>query len=200
MDRRLQAYLDGELRLEALPDELRGEAEKWGDLLKHVQETAPAGAPAGLRGRVLAGIRAEEVARRPKWLDWLLRPRPIPVSPLAATAAVAILLVLVTRPWVPGQPDAGVRRVYVQFVVDAPQAETVSLVGDFSDWQATIPLTDPDGDGVWSGRVALEPGVHEYMFVIDGSEWITDPNASTYNDDGFGQQNAVVAVAPLDGA
>ncbi len=89
--------------------------------------------------------------------------------------------------------------VYVQFVVDAPAAETVHLVGDFTEWRPNVALEDEDGDGVWSGRVPLRPGVHEYMFVIDGADWVTDPNAAGYQDDGFGQRNAIVAVSALDG-
>jgi hypothetical protein len=38
--------------------------------------------------------------------------------------------------------------------------------------------------------------MHQYMFVIDGSEWVTDPGAERWSDDGFGNRNAVVAVAP----
>jgi 1,4-alpha-glucan branching enzyme len=122
---------------------------------------------------------------------------------LAAAAAVAVLLLVLTKPWSEraGDTDVGpiAGRVYVQFVVDVPSAETVHVVGDFTEWEPSIALADPDGDGVWSGRVALEPGVHEYMFVIDGADWMTDPNASSYHDDGFGQQNAVLAVSELDG-
>jgi hypothetical protein len=49
---------------------------------------------------------------------------------------------------------------------------------------------------VWTGRVPLQPGVHQYMFVIDGTEWVTDPGAERWSDDGFGNRNAVLAVAP----
>jgi hypothetical protein len=33
------------------------------------------------------------------------------------------------------------------------------------------------------------------MFLIDGTEWKTDPLADRYQDDGFGNRNAVLAVA-----
>src|SRR5690606_32428185 len=88
--------------------------------------------------------------------------------------------------------------VYVQFVMSAPGARSVALAGDFNEWTPSVALEDPDGDGVWTGRVALEAGVHEYMFVIDGTEWRPDPNALSYTDDGFGRRNSVLAVAPLD--
>ncbi len=85
--------------------------------------------------------------------------------------------------------------VYVQFVLEAPGARSVAVAGDFTGWDASQPLEDPDGDGVWTGRVAVRPGVHSYMFVIDGSTWVTDPHAERYTADGFGNRNAVLAVA-----
>jgi hypothetical protein len=195
MDHRLQAYLDGDLPLDGLPSELRREAEAWEALLTEMRAMAPEGAPAGLDTRVRAAVGGQ----RPAWLDWLFRPRPVPVPPAAVLAAAALVLVLVLPFGSPGPAEDDDLRFYVQFVVDAPTAETVHVVGDFNDWQPTVALEDPDGDGTWSSRVPLRPGVHQYMFVIDGADWITDPNASSFQDDGFGQRNAVVAVSPLDG-
>jgi hypothetical protein len=53
-----------------------------------------------------------------------------------------------------------------------------------------------DGDGVWTGAVPLPPGLHKYMFLIDGKEWVTDPHAERYYDDGYGMRNAVITVVP----
>lgn len=121
------------------------------------------------------------------------------VSPIAAAAALVLVAWSVTQLAVT-QPGAGSMddRVYVQFVISAPDARTVALAGTFNEWNPSIQLNDPDGDGLWTGRVALEPGVHEYMFVIDGSEWRPDPNAISYIDDGFGQRNSVLAVTPVN--
>jgi hypothetical protein len=199
MDSRLQAYLDGDLPLEQLPAGLRARAEAWDGLLEEIRVSSPAGAPLGLDARVMAAVNRGSPSVRTGWMDWLLRPRMIPVPPAAAIAAAAAIIVALG---VLGLPDNGAiaeSSVYVQFVVDAPAAETVHLVGDFTEWQPTVELEDADGDGVWSGRVPLVPGVHEYMFVIDGADWITDPNAAGYQHDGFGQQNAIVAVATLNG-
>ncbi len=88
--------------------------------------------------------------------------------------------------------------VYVQFVLRAPEASSVALAGDFNGWRPTIVLQDPSGEGVWTARVPLRPGVHEYMFVIDGSRWVTDPLAERYSDDGFGNRNAVLAISPAN--
>jgi 1,4-alpha-glucan branching enzyme len=85
--------------------------------------------------------------------------------------------------------------VYVQFVLDAPGAASVAVAGDFDGWGGSFELEDLNGDGVWSGRVPVQPGVHAYMFLVDGSTWMTDPRAERYTEDGFGNQNAILAVA-----
>ncbi|MEJ2483375.1 MAG: glycogen-binding domain-containing protein [Gemmatimonadota bacterium] len=213
IDPRIQAYLDGELRLDDLPSGLRGPASDWDRLLGEVSRSAPSGAPTGFDTRVLEAIResasredlpgTDRTADRPGWLEWAVRPRSVRISPIAALGMAAALTLLVLRPWSVAAPEPDARTleasVYVQFVVEAEAAESVSLAGDFSEWQPSIALSDPDGDGVWSGRVALEPGVHEYMFVIDGSEWMPDPNAAVSRDDGFGRQNSLLAVSAVSG-
>ena len=85
--------------------------------------------------------------------------------------------------------------VYVQFALEAPQAQSVAVSGDFDGWAGSFALQDADGDGTWTGRIPLKPGVHAYMFLVDGSTWLTDPQAQRYSDDGFGNRNAILAVA-----
>lgn len=207
MDPKLQAWLDGELASDELPESLRGEAATWGRFLEEVDRLPAACASPGSTARIMAAIRADSAAvperrTRPGWLGWLVSPRPIRISPLAAAAALALVAWSLVR--VVGGPSGAdpaavpPGQVYVQFVIAAPGARSVSLAGDFSQWDPSIELTDADLDGVWSARVALDPGVHEYMFVIDGSEWRPDPNALSYTDDGFGQRNSVLAVSALD--
>ncbi len=121
---------------------------------------------------------------------------------LGAAAVIALLVVpRGSTPEVPGTTPAGAAvaaatTVTVQFVLEAPGATSVAVAGDFSGWEAQHTLVDPEGDGVWTARIAVEPGVHEYMFVIDGTEWVTDPDAEQYRDDGFGNRNAVLTALP----
>jgi hypothetical protein len=156
------------------------------------------GAPAWLEQRVMAEIAALP-ARGPvrRALDWLTRPASVRLSPLAgALAAAALVVVLLWDPSGEGAPVATAtdQVVYVQFVLEAPSATSVAVAGDFSDWEPAFSLQDPDGDGVWSARVPVQPGVHAYMFLVDDTDWQTDPNAGRYQDDGFGNRNAVLAV------
>ena len=181
--------------------------DEWEPIIAAFRTAAPRGsAPPWLEQRVMAEIEA--LPARSAWrraLGWLVRPAPVPVSPLAAglaAAALAGLLLLPGRSPAPedvaGSPRAAADPaepvVYVQFVLEAPAATSVAVAGDFSEWQPSFALTDADGDGVWTGRVPVRPGVHGYMFLVDDTRWLTDPNAQRYQDDGFGNRNAVLAV------
>ena len=198
----LQRYLDGDLAVDHLPAELRGEAAAWDALLVDVREAGAPEAPVGLETLVMTVVR---LPVRPAWqkaMLWWWQPRNLQVSPLAGLALAAVLALVVTLPNRPGEPEMvtgsgpeAVREVYVQFLLQAPSASSVSLAGDFTDWlPAEVTLADHDGDGTWTVRIPLEPGVYEYMFVIDGERWVTDPHAERYEDDGYGNRNAVLAI------
>ena len=192
MNEYIERYLDGELRLDELPAEVRAEAERWSRALAEIADDEGA-APSDLEARVMAEVMAVP-AHSPK--PWLLRPHTIRFTPLSAgllAAAVLAGLLLVRNPVAEGGPAAA-QEVFVQFALEAPGANSVAVAGDFSAWEGEYELEDLDGDGIWTGRVLLSPGVHQYMFVIDGSDWVTDPNAERYSDDGFGNRNAVIAV------
>ena len=84
----------------------------------------------------------------------------------------------------------------VQFEFQAPQAEHVELVGDFSQWQKKIPMIKTS-NGVWVVEIALDDGSYEYAFVVDKARLIQDPDAKVLRDDGFGNRNAVRTVTSI---
>jgi len=185
--------------------------DEWERMIAAFRQSAPRsdGAPPWLETRVMAEIEALP-AQGPlgRAIAWLVRPVSIRLPPLAGALVTALFIVTL---WAPQggdgsrsspPPEAGAVAevdeeavVYVQFVLEAPSASSVEVAGDFSDWQPAFTLDDLDGDGVWTGRVPVQPGVHAYMFLIDGTRWETDPRAERYADDGFGNRNAVLAVA-----
>lgn len=205
MNDELHRHLDGEVEKTDLAPEERDEADEWERMVASFRSSAPRGsAPPWLEQRVMAEIEAlPEPGLPARMAQWLLRPRPVRVSPLAVgLAAAAFALALFVPRAERVASDGGdtaaasaVRVVYVQFVLEAPSATSVAVAGDFSEWEPSFPLEDLDGDGVWTGRIPVEPGVHGYMFLIDGTRWETDPNAGRYRDDGFGNRNAILAVA-----
>jgi 1,4-alpha-glucan branching enzyme len=79
------------------------------------------------------------------------------------------------------------------FQLVEPNAETVLLVGDFTEWVANpIPLTRQK-NGIWKATVPLQPGEHEYRFVVDG-EWRNDARSPATKPNPFGGENSVRQV------
>lgn len=190
---------DGEFSGEGLDPNSREEAEAWGKLVDAFRTEMPSHSlPPWLETRVMAEIDAlpEPGGIKRLW-RWLSHPRPVRVSPLlagASTAAVAMALLWGRQ--APPQAIPGEEAVvYVQFALEAPSAASVAVAGDFDGWKGSHALADLDGDGIWTARVPLQPGVHAYMFLVDESTWMTDPRAQRYAEDGFGNQNAILAVA-----
>jgi hypothetical protein len=87
----------------------------------------------------------------------------------------------------------------VRLVVQHPGARTVHVAGDFNGWNSTRTPLEPTAGGAWTVTIPLDPGRYEYMFVVDGEQWIADPFATEHADDGFGAQNAVLEVLPPSG-
>lgn len=86
-------------------------------------------------------------------------------------------------------------RVFVRLVLLQPTAESVSIAGDFNGWSPTKTKLDRTDGGMWTVTLPLKPGRYEYMFVVDGKEWVADPLAAEETTDGFGAHNAVLDVA-----
>jgi len=204
MKNEIHRHLDGEIPVDALDEEGRGVVDEWDRMVASFRQAAPSGsAPPWVEQRVMAEIDALPARGTvQRVLSWLVSPAPVRVSPLAAgfVAAGVVVALLLTGPEaatpdpIPTAGGSVVEVVYVQFLLEAPAASSVAVAGDFTDWQPSFTLDDPDGDGVWSGRVPVRPGVHAYMFLVNETEWLTDPNAGRYQDDGFGNRNAVLAV------
>lgn len=195
----LDRYLDGEAPRDKLAGDLLAEADAWDRLLETFRAELPeVPAPAWLEQKVMAEIEAiPEPGALRRALRWFTAPKNLRVSPLlagSATAVIALLLLLQGRTQ-PILDQAEDMVVYVQFALDAPSAQSVAVAGDFEGWEASHPLEDVDGDGIWTGRIALRPGVHAYMFLVDEATWMTDPRALRYAEDGFGNRNAILAVA-----
>jgi len=85
--------------------------------------------------------------------------------------------------------------VEVSFTISGIKAQSIAVAGDFNGWNTSANrLEDPDGDGIWIGKINLKPGRYEYMLVVDDSKWVPDPHAKIYTDDGFGSRNAVLYI------
>jgi hypothetical protein len=81
----------------------------------------------------------------------------------------------------------------VAFNLKVEHARTVAVSGTFSDWR---PIALKRTGDVWSGSVTIEPGTHQYGFLIDGRVWYVPPDAVDVIDDGFGRKNVTLVVRP----
>ncbi len=206
IDPRLQQALDGERDPATLPPELR---EAYARLARAAALLRDAPAPPSVAGRVMDEIRrspapapapAPGVALR-RVADWLAQPRAVtlrlrPFWPLAVAATLAAVVLVRGEE----QVAPGAKEGIAQFVGHFPGARSVEVVGSFNDWRlGDLALRDDDHDGIWRGAVMLPAGQHEYMFVVDGERWVSDPLAGRYVDDGFGRANALLIVRSAAG-
>ena len=88
----------------------------------------------------------------------------------------------------------GVALEPVQFMLAAPGATRVALVGEFNDWDpAATPMSRTTG-GQWHVALPLARGRHVYAFVVDGSSWVADPQAPLAPERWYGASNSVLLV------
>jgi hypothetical protein len=169
---------------------------------------------ADARARIMDEVRAEPLPVRPRHRGWLLSPRAVRLSPLTSTLLAAGLVGIgvlggfalthrdgrspagqVSPAAASAQLPASDRVVVHEFVLLAPKAQRVSLVGDFNGWSDAAAPMKRTADGKWVVEVKLPPGLHRYSFEVDGSHgstFIADPRAMRAPDDGFGPSSLVL--------
>ena len=142
--------------------------------------------PAGLSRSILAALPVQAYGPSPlrRALSW------------GAVPALAVLLLaagFLAKGRFELQDKFAAREVEVVFT--APQAASVTIVGDFNGWDPQrTQLVRSSHEGLWRARLKLAPGVYQYSFVLDGSDWVSDPLAKTALSDGFGGKNSVIIV------
>lgn len=142
-------------------------------------------APSDFSERVLAALPQKRKGRPGVW--WPSHGRWI--APALAGAAATLLMIFVSgRFHSPAQ-------VGFHFELHAPGADKVELLGTFNHWETgNIVLDGPDASGHWTATVELPEGRHEYIFLVDGERWVTDPKGATHRPDGFGRVNTVIRI------
>ena len=165
------------------------------------------------RRRLVEALRAEPVPHRSSRVrEWLFEPKTFALPRLTTVALAAGLVGIgvltglalnrdgrapTERPRAVAEssqlPDSVVPRV-VKFVLIAPQASRVAVVGDFNGWDGSATPAVRQANGTWTAFFPLAPGRHVYSFVVDGTHFVTDPSAPIAPDDGYGQKNSVVVV------
>jgi hypothetical protein len=214
MNPQVQKALDGDASVRALTAPERAELAAVESQIDAVLRAVPVEPLPDLAPAVLERIRRESArARAPiaaapssapsgGVVDWLWRRHSLSITwrPAYALAAAALVMALFGAESLRPRADVVARapqQVFTQFVLSAPAAKRVAVAGDFSGWKPVHVMTRSEA-GVWTVVVPLDPGVHDYAFVVDGERWLPDPKAPTVND-GFGGVNSRLAVMSPDG-
>ena len=82
----------------------------------------------------------------------------------------------------------------INFFCVAPEAETVSVVGDFNEWRANLHPMERQADGSWHLRVPLHHGHHHYHFLVDGKP-VLDPRAMGIARNEKNERVSLIAVS-----
>jgi 1,4-alpha-glucan branching enzyme len=82
----------------------------------------------------------------------------------------------------------------INFICNAPRAQSVSLVGDFNGWNPAAHRMKRMPDGAWLLTVELKHGHHRYAFLVDGALTL-DPHAQGITRNDHGERVSLVPVS-----
>ena len=82
----------------------------------------------------------------------------------------------------------------INFICNAPHAKTVSLVGDFNQWNQATHAMKQMPDRCWLLTVELKHGHHRYAFLVDGVLTL-DPYAQGITRNDKGERVCLVPVS-----
>lgn len=80
-----------------------------------------------------------------------------------------------------------------KFALKAPEAQQVFVAGCFNEWNPTANPMTCDAEGVWTCTLLIEPGEHEYRFVVD-DVWWDDPLNYSRRQNFCSSDNCVIIV------
>jgi hypothetical protein len=205
MNDRTHAYLDGELPREALTPHELSEALAFQDAVGGRLAALRDVPVPDLTARIMAQLPATPVeVREPVWTRfaaWLWRPRTLSLQYRPAYLAAGLAFAGMATVVVPAsvQNQAVAPDMYVQFRIEVPAASDVRLAGSFTGWRPELALHEV-APGVWTTLVPLQPGVHDYTFLVDGERWVVDPYATNVEDSFGGSNSRLFLPTPRESA
>ncbi len=206
----IHRLLDGDLgpdekkalmgRVQADPA-LKEELDGLTGALRAIEMSERMPAPLFFTAEVMRRLPARKSTIGDRVRDFLLKGRVLRWNMATAFAAAVLFALVFTQvvrtrnaPVETAAVSQQEQTVTVTINLHAPEAHHVAVAGTFNKWKADANMLTRKENGVWTITIPLKPGEYSYMFIVDGKAWVTDPNAETYSDDGFGNKNAVMRV------
>jgi 1,4-alpha-glucan branching enzyme len=124
--------------------------------------------------------------------------------PAVAVAALALMLVCGSFEPMAAPPSIEIKpattgKWSVTFRYEPGSADTVHLAGTFNEWDPTATPMTREG-AAFKATVTLADGEYQYKFVVNGSDWRTDPLNPDTVDDNNGGLNSVLKVNAAEAA
>ncbi len=82
----------------------------------------------------------------------------------------------------------------VKFSFQVENAETIEILGLNSNWEESV-IMSRKKDGSFSADVNLpKDSTHEFKYLVNATEWISDPEADNQLPNIYGGTNSVVVI------
>ena len=195
-----------------MPDELTAVDARLDAALAAMREQSALPPDAAARAAARAVLANAPAARTTTW--WLRAAAAVTIVALGAAALASVRSPGAT-PDIAARPDAAAvvrdpavgvtitpvvattTRAIV-FELDAPDASSVQVLGDFNQWSRQASAMQRGTDGHWRMTTLLPPGRYVYAFLVDGQTFRRDPLRDAVEDRDFGVTGSelVVGEAP----
>ncbi len=173
------------------------------DLINGLRRMEYRDPPPELLSAVMRGVRTSRLPWWQRLRRWATAPRSLVFTPIQLAPVALLLLVIgstaIYQSLQPQQPQLSPLSLngatqQVKLVLTMPNAKSAAVIGSFNDWQPKgYEMSWSEDEGAWTVLLRLPKGRYEYAFVVD-EEIIPDPFAGIYQEDGFGNLNAVLMV------
>ena len=80
------------------------------------------------------------------------------------------------------------------FLYMGTDAQKVTIMGDFNDWDPEANPMKQQFDGAWRGEVMMSHGHHHYLFCVDGKPTL-DPRAQGTARNEKGEKVSLISVS-----
>ena len=83
----------------------------------------------------------------------------------------------------------------LMFIFHDDNAHSVSVAGDFNEWNHVATPLRRNDSGLWFTEIAVpRAGRFAYKFIINGRRWLEDPNNGMKAPDNYGGLNSVLVI------
>lgn len=188
----------------------KNDHDKWGpqDELGRLIRKVPYAEPSpDLEVRIMARLKTQPPGVAQRIVQWFKEPMTLRVSPALAVLVMVFCILsggYLTYHYHGGRSyeEAGTSQAGIPVVLyyKGKDARSVAVIGSFNNWNPKGYELEWKGDlGRWALKLHLQPGKHDYVFLINGEKVYPDPDADMIQEDDFGNRNSVLFIKGQNG-